>query len=68
MTDETIVHKTTASTSSFSIFRPDKSQVTISGALRADVVAGALLLRDQNDNAQFIFGPGQWVTVNIAPT
>ena len=58
-------------TARFIVHRPGANPVTITGPDSCDVRDGALLLfhRDSsgNETVRFVFGPGEWSTVNIAP-
>ena len=52
---------------SFTIYRPNNSSVTISGnGVAVDVRDGSLLVL-LGSAVQYVFGPGQWITVNQPP-
>lgn len=63
----TIVRADELSALSIFIFRPDRSEIHISGInLTFNVDAGVLLILS-NGHPAYAFSPGQWLTVNTAP-
>lgn len=54
--------------SAVTVYRSDKSPITISGsAISFIVVDGGTLVIQNNGNSVYAFAPGEWMTVNTVP-
>jgi hypothetical protein len=62
---------TAVTASSFTVYRPHGNSFQIQGPDSCDVRDGCLLIlrRDAqgNEAVSHVFGPGQWITVNVQP-